>query len=118
MNDENHDNHDNHEVDARLEELFAREHTHVPAEPFYSTVLRAIVADRQHAVLTTRVLQVAGVVLAITLAPLLINGSLWVVMRLEELTAVVYVWLSSPVVLAGAALLALAAVATKWARIW
>jgi len=111
-------NHDNHEFDPRLEKLFAREHTHVPAEPFSSVVLRAIAADRQHAVFTTRVLQVAGVVLLITLAPLLINGSIWVAMRLDELTAAVYAWVSSPVVLAGAALVALAAVATKWARIW
>ena len=115
MNDENHDN---HEFDPRLEELFAREHTHVPAEPFSTVVLRAIAADRRHAVLTTRVVQVAGVVMLITLSPLLINGSIWVAMRLDELTAAVYVWLSSPVVLAGAALVALAAVATKWARIW
>src|SRR5262245_55309208 len=115
MND---DNHANHELDPRLEELFAREHTHVPAEPFSTTVLRTIVADRKHAALTTRVLQVAGVVMLITLAPLLINGSIWVAMRLDELTAAVYAWLSSPVVLAGAALVALAAFATKWARIW
>lgn len=111
MNDEN------HESASRLQELFAREHTHVPAEPFATTVLRAIVADRKHAALTTRVLQVAGVVMLITLAPLLINGSIWVAMRLDELTAAVYAWLSSPVVLAGVALVALAALATKWARI-
>src|SRR6188474_234675 len=112
MNDENDG------LDPRLEELFAREHTHVPAEPFSTTVLRAIVADRKHAVLTTRVLQVAGAVMLITLAPLLINGSIWVAMRLDELSAALYLWLSSPVVLAGAALVALAGVATKWARIW
>ena len=115
MND---DNPGNHEFDARLEELFAREHTHVPAEPFSTTVLRAIVADRKHAALTTRVLQVAGVVMLITLSPLLINGSIWVAMRLDEWTAAVYAWLASPVVLAGVALVALAAFATKWARIW
>src|SRR5262245_43520007 len=108
MNDEN------HEFDPRLEELFAREHTHLPAEPFSTAVLRAIVADRQHAALTTRVLQAAGVILLITLAPLLINGSIWVAMRLDELTAAVYTWLASPFVLAGAALFALAAIATKW----
>jgi len=115
MNDENHDP---HELDPRLEELFAREHTHLPAEQFSTTVLRRIAAERQHAALTTRVLQVAGVVMLITLAPLLINGSIWVAMRLDELSAALYLWLSSPVVLAGAALVALAGVATKWARIW
>ena len=107
-----------HEFDRRLEELFAREHAHLPAEQFSTTVLRAIVADREHAELTTRIVQVAGVVLLITLLPLLINGSLWVAMRLDELIAAVYVWLASPFVLAGVALVALAAVATKWARIW
>jgi hypothetical protein len=56
--------------------------------------------------------------LLITLAPLLINGSIWVAMRLDELTAAVYAWLSSPLVLAGIALAALAGFATKWARIW
>jgi hypothetical protein len=112
MNDEN------DEFDPRLEALFAREHTHLPAEPFSATVLRAILADRKHAVLTTRVLLVAGIVMLITLAPLIINGSIWVAMRLDELTAVLYAWLSSPAVLAGVALVALAAFATKWARIW
>lgn len=111
-------NDDDHEFDPRLEELFAREHTHVPAEPFSTTVLRAIAADHRHAVLTTRVVQVAGIVMLITLSPLLINGSIWVAMRLDELTAAVYTWLASPFVLAAAALVALAAVATKWARIW
>src|SRR5262245_48917954 len=111
-------NHENHEIDPRLEELFTREHTHLPADQFSKTVVRAIAADRQHAVLTTRVLQVAGVVLLITLLPLLINGSLWIAMRLEQLTAAVYVWLASPFVLAAVALVALAAIATKWARIW
>src|SRR5262245_13233804 len=109
---------ENQEFDPRLEELFAREHTHVPAEPFSSVVLRTIAADRKHAVLTTRVLQAAGIVMLITLSPLLINGSIWVAMRLDELTAIVYAWLASPFVLAGAVLCALAAVATKWARIW
>jgi hypothetical protein len=111
-------NHENHEFDPRLDELFAREHTHLPAEQFSTTVLRAIVADRQHAALTKRVLQAAGVILLITLAPLLINGSIWVAMRLEELTGAAYALLASPLVLAGVALFALAAVATKWARIW
>ena len=115
MNDQSNEN---HEFDPRLDVLFAREHTHLPAEPFSGGVLRAIAADRQHAVLTTRVLLAAGVVLLITLFPLLVNGSLWVAMRLEELTGFALAWLASPFVLAGAALVALAAVATKWARIW
>jgi hypothetical protein len=115
MNDENPEN---HELDPRLEELFAREHTHVPAEPFSSTVLRTIAADRQHAVVTTRVLQAAAIVMLITLSPLIIKGSIWVAMRLEELTAAVYAWVASPFVLAGVVLFALAAIATKWARIW
>jgi hypothetical protein len=106
------------EFDPRLEELFAREHTHLPAEPFSSGVLRRIAADRRHAVLTTRVVQAAAIVMLITLSPLIINGSISVAMRLDELTAAVYAWLTSPFVLAGVALVALAAAATKWARIW
>ena len=41
-----------------------------------------------------------------------------VAMRLDELFALVSAWLASPLVLAGAALCALVAVATKWARVW
>ena len=112
MNDEN------HEFDPRLEELFAREHTHLPAEQFATVVLRAIASDRRNAVVTTRVLQAAGVVVLITLLPLLINASVWAAMRLDELAAAVFAWVASPFVLAGVALIGLAAVATKWARIW
>jgi hypothetical protein len=112
MNDEN------HETDPRLEELFAREHTHLPPEQFSTVVLRAIAADRTHAALTRRVLLAAGVIALILVSPFLISGSIWVGMRLNELTAAAFAWLASPLVLAGVALFALAAIATKWARIW
>ena len=99
-----------HDADANRESVGRQRAEHI--------LVGCIVSDRQHAALTTRVLQVAAAVLLITLAPLLINGSIWVAMRLDELTAAVYAWLSSPLVLVGVALVALAALATKWARIW
>ncbi len=106
------------EFDPRLRELFSREHTHLPAEPFSSAALRAIAADRRRAALRTRSLQAAAVIALIALSPMLINVSAWVAMRLDPLFALVSAWLTSPLVLAGAALCALAALATKWARVW
>jgi hypothetical protein len=112
MNDENHD------FDPRLEDLFRREHTHLPPEPFCSAALRAIAAGRKRAARRTLLLQAAALVALISLSPLLIDGSMWVAMRLDELFALVSAWLASPLGLAGAALCALVAVATKWARVW
>ncbi len=108
----------NPEFDPRLQELFSREHTHLPAEPFSSAALQAIAADRKRAALRTRSLQAAAVLALIALSPVLINVSTWVAMRLDPLFALVSAWLTSPPVLAGAALCVLAAIATKWARVW
>lgn len=112
MNDENHD------FDPRLAEVFAREHTHLPAEPFATAALRAIAAERKRAAVTTRLLQAAALVTLIALSPLLIAGSVWASARLDELFASVSGWLASPLGLAAAVVCVLAALATKWARIW
>jgi hypothetical protein len=106
------------EFDPRLAELFRREHTHVPAEPFAAATLRAIAADRKRAALRTRLLQAAGVIVLILASPRLIDASIWVSARLDELFATASMWLASPLALAGVALTALVALATKWARLW
>ena len=106
------------EFDARLAELFRREHTHVPAEPFATATLRAIAADRKRAAVRTRLLQAAGLLVLILASPRLIDASIWVSARLDELFASASAWLASPPVLAVFAVVALLAVATKWARIW
>ena len=106
------------EFDPRLEQLFRREHTHLPAEPFATATLRAIVAERKRGALRTRVLQTAAVIALIILSPRLLDASVWVSTRLDELFASASGWLASPLGLIGAALCALVALATKWARIW
>jgi hypothetical protein len=110
------DHHD--EFDPRLEELFRREHAHLPAEPFSTATLRAIAADRQRISLRNRLLQAAAVIALIVLSPRLIDASVWISSRLDELFASASSWLASPLGLAAAAIAALVAVATKWARVW
>lgn len=113
MNDDRDD-----EFDPRLTELFRREHGHLPAEPFATATLRAIAADRKRIAIRNRLLQAAAVIALIFLSPRLIDASVWISSRLDELFASASTWLASPLALAGAALAALVAVATKWARIW
>jgi hypothetical protein len=104
--------------DPRLAELFRREHTHVPAEPFATATLRAIAADRKRAARQTRLLQAAGFLVLVLASPRLIEASVWMSSQLDELFASASRWLSSPLALAGVALAAVVALATKWARIW
>ena len=111
-------NEQNDEFDPRLEALFRREHTHLPAEPFSSTALQAIAAARKRAALTKRLLQGAGLLALVAVSPQLIDASVWLSSRLDELFASVSDWLASPLGLAGAVLCALVALATKWARVW
>jgi hypothetical protein len=106
------------EFDPRLEELFRREHSHLPAEPFSTATLRAIAADRKRIALRYRLLQAAAVIALIVLSPRLIDASVWISSRLDELFASASTWLASPLGLVGAALATLVALATKWARIW
>ena len=110
------DRHD--ESDPRLTELFGREHSHLPAEPFSTATLRAIAADRKRVALRNRLLQAAAVIALIVLSPRLIDASVWISSGLDELFASASTWLASPLGLVGAALAILAALATKWARIW
>src|SRR5262245_26378122 len=116
MNDRHDDERD--DFDPRLAELFGREHTHLPAEPFSSATLRAIAADRKRVALRNRLLQAAAVIALIFLSPRLIAASVWISSRLDELFASASTWLASPAGLATAALVVVAALATKWARIW
>ena len=111
------DDHDD-EFDPRLTELFRREHTHIPAEPFATATLRAIAADRKRTAIRNRLLQAAAVIALIVLSPRLIEASVWISSRLDELFASASTWLATPLGLVVAALFVLAALATKWARIW
>jgi hypothetical protein len=119
-------NEDNNEFDAKLEALFAREHTHVPAEPFVGATLRALAEERRRAAWKTRLVVAAVIVGTVLLSPQLVAGSVWVSSRLDDVFAVVSSWLASPYGMAAAVLAALAgfmvrrplAAAAKWARIW
>jgi hypothetical protein len=106
-------NEQNDEFDPRLEALFRSEHTHLPAEPFSTSTLRAVAAARRRAVLTTRLLQVAGLIALIVLSPQLIAASIWFSTRLDEAFELVSVWLTTPYGMAAAAV---AAFAVWWAR--
>ena len=113
------------EFDARLAELFRREHTHVHAEPFATATLRAIAAEHRRAGLRTVLLQAAALIVLILAAPRLIAVTVWVSARLDDVFAVVSAWLASPYGMAVALLAVLAgfmarrplaATVTKWAR--
>jgi len=60
----------------------------------------------------------ATVIALILLSPRLIDASVWISSRLDELFASASTWLATPLGLVAAALFVLAALATKWARIW
>lgn len=106
----------NDEFDPKLEALFRREHTHLPSEPFASATLGMLAAERRRAALLTRLARAAAVIALIVLSPLLIDSSIWVSSRLDELFASASAWLASPLGLAVG--VALGALAAKWARIW
>ena len=110
------DRHD--EFDPRLAELFRREHAHLPAEPFATATSRAIAADRQRSAIRNRLLQAAAVIALIVLSPRLIDASVWISSRLDELFASASTWLATPLGLVTAALFVVAALAMKRARIW
>ena len=110
------DGHD--EFDPRLAELFRREHAHLPTEPFATATLRAIAADRKRSAIRTRLLQAAAVIALIVLSPRLIDASVWISSRLDELFASASTWLATPLGLVTAALFVVAALAMKRARIW
>ena len=114
------------EFNPKLETLFEREHTQVPAEPFVNATLRAVAAARRRELWKTRLVVVAVLVGAMLLSPQLVAVSVWMSSRLDDVFAVVSSWLSSPYGMAAAALAALAvfaarrplaATAARWARI-
>ncbi len=100
---------DSDEFDPKLEALFEREHTHVPAEPFLAATLLAVAAERRRAAWKTRLVVIAAFVGVVLLSPQLIAGSVWVSSRLDELFAWVSSWLASPYGVAVAGLVALTA---------
>ena len=107
------------EFDPRLEALFRREHAHLPAEPFSTATLRAIAAERQRISLLKRLVQAAAMIALIVLSPRLIEASVWLSSRLDDVFAAASAWLASPVgVVVGVTLGALVGIATKRARIW
>jgi hypothetical protein len=77
-----------------------------------------LAAEPRRAALRTRLAQAAAVIALIVVSPLLIDASVWISSRLDELFASASTWLGSPLGLAAVALGALVAFATKWARIW
>jgi hypothetical protein len=115
MNDRN-EYDDRH--DPQLEALFAREHTHLPPEPFSSATLKAVAADRKRALLTKRLGQAAAVIVLIVLSPLLIDASIWLSSRLDEVFAFASSWLAEPFGMVAAGVVAVAVLAGRWARVW
>ena len=97
------------EFDPKLEALFKREHTHVPAEPFVNATLRAVAAARRRALWKTRFVVVAAIVGVVLLSPQLIAGSVWVSSRLDELFVAASSWLATPYGLGAAGLAVLVA---------
>jgi hypothetical protein len=106
------------DFDLELHAVFRREHTHLPAEPFCGAVLRAVAAKHKRAALRARLALVAAVVALVLVSPLLFDAATWLAPRLEAALALASGWLMSPFGLGAAALCALAALATKWARVW
>jgi hypothetical protein len=113
MHDEHHD-----DFDPELQALFKREHTHVPAEPFYGAALRAVAAERKRAALRARIALAVSIVALVLASPLLISASGWLTPRLDAALALASDWFASPFGMGAVALCALAALATKWARVW
>jgi ferric-dicitrate binding protein FerR (iron transport regulator) len=101
---------ESNEHDAKLEALFAREHTHLSAEPFLSNTLALIAAERRRAVVTRRVLQALGILLFIVATPWLIEASVWMSRVMEAVFVRVSAWLANPVAMAIAALVVVAVV--------
>jgi hypothetical protein len=107
---------ESNEHDAKLEALFAREHTHLSAEPFLSNTLALVAAERRRAVVTRRVLQALGILLFIVVTPWLIEASVWTSRGMEAMFARVSTWLANPLAMAivGVAVAALVVVARRW----
>jgi hypothetical protein len=106
------------EFDAGLTQAFRREHTHLPAEPFSSATLRAIGAEGTRAARRAWLVRGAALAALLVAFPRLVDASVWISARLDELLTSASAWLASPLGLTVAALGVVAALATKWARVW
>jgi hypothetical protein len=104
--------------DPLLEGLFSREHTHLPAEPFSSTTLQAIAAERKRAAWTRLLLQAAALLALVVVSPALIAGSIWLSSRLDDVFALASSWLATPLGMGAAALVVLAVFVTRRTRVW
>jgi hypothetical protein len=111
-------NESDHSHDPRLEALFAREHTHLSAEPFLTAMLARVAAERRRAAVQRRVLQAAGLIALIFASPRLIAGSAWLSTQLDEVFALTAAWLATPGGMAAGVVVAVAVVALKRARVW
>jgi hypothetical protein len=107
---------DSNEHDPKLEALFAREHTHLSAEPFLTSTLAAVAAERRRGVVTRRVLQVAGILAVLIATPWLIEASVWISRGVDVVLVRVSTWLANPV---GIVIVAMAAaLVLSLARRW
>jgi hypothetical protein len=98
-------------IDPQLHAAFAREHAHVPDEPFSGALLRRIAAERRRTLLAKRVLQVAGLAAVVVLSPRLVAVSQSVSAKLDALFSLAEKWLATPVGMLGASLCAVAVLA-------
>lgn len=81
--------------DSRLETLFRREHTRIPAEPFVGATKKRIAAERSRENLIQRLVQAAVLVVVIVASPWLIDASVLASAALEEVFALVSAWLET-----------------------
>ena len=101
--------------DEKLAALFAREHTHIPAEPFAGATLARVAAERRRTVAIRRALQVLSLILLVAVGPWLIAASVWISGRMDTLFA----WASDrPAVVAVAVLVGAAVFALGRRRVW
>lgn len=82
--------------DFDLHELFRREHTHVPEQPFVATLAARVVAERTRARRLRRSVEVAALALVVATSPWLIAGSEWLTARVGVVPEAAAVWLGTP----------------------
>ena len=93
--------------DFDLHELFRREHTHVPEQPFVAMLAARVAAERTRARRLRRGVQVAALALVVAASPWLIAGSEWLTARVGVVPEAATVWLGTPLGMAcGAAAVA------------
>jgi hypothetical protein len=103
-------------LDPKLQTLFAREHTHVPEQPFFSELVRRVAVERSRRVFMSRVLRVAGLAAVIALSPWLIAASQVASAKLDALFESAAAWLATPAGWITLALCALVALIARWWR--